>query len=298
MVITIKSVIQICIEGGVNLIKVNLKKILKERKISLAKLSKATGISTNALSSFQNQKTESIYYPTIEAITKELDISVGELIEQIEEYYEVTIEIKGKVLEKESCTAMVHFSGVEHEATYTHEIKFIYNFIPNSFFEQYNRLIIYLSDETNRELPTTIRQIFQHYDLTEHGKGIYYCIGYLLLQELMKLPDFSSLTVTDKVILNTDAISCLQYKVEDNPKEISRNSREAMEYLFREVTNSLYLVTADRSIKLSSHDVPNNIQYAPYIESLSTLDFVSKVEIAENNYERRLFIYNPKTTAW
>ena len=71
-----------------------------------------------------------------------------------------------------------------------------------------------------------------------------------------------------------------------------------MEYSFTEITNSLFLVTADRSIKLSSHDVPNNIQYAPYIESLSTLDFVSKVEIAENNYERRLFIYNPKTTAW
>ena len=280
------------------MIKVNLKKILKERKISLAKLSKATGISTNALSSFQNQKTESIYYPTIEAITKELDISVGELIEQVEEYYEVTLEIKGEVLAKESCTAVVHFTGIEHNASYTHEIKFIYEYIPNSFFEQYNRLFLSLNDELDGELPETIRSIIHHYDVTEHGKGIYYCIGYLLLQELMKLPEFSSLTVTDKVVLNTDAISRPEHTFKDTHSDIYLNTGEAMEYSFTEITNSLFLVTADRSIKLSSHDVPNNIQYAPYIESLSTLDFVSKVEIAENNYERRLFIYNPKTTAW
>lgn len=273
------------------MIKVNLKKILKERKISLAKLSKATGISTNALSSFQNQKTESVYYPTIEAITKELDISVGELIEQIEEQYEVTIEINGKVVEKKSCTALVHFTGIEHNASHTHEIKFIYEYIPNSFYEQYNRLFLSLNDELDGELPETIRNIIHHYDVTEHGKGIYYCIGYLLLQELMKLPDFSSLTVTDKVLLNTDAISCLQYTVEDNPKEISRNSGEAMEYSFREVTNSLYLVTADRSIEFLPHDPPKDVQYVPYIESLNTLSFVSKVEVDPKTFERRLFIY-------
>lgn len=273
------------------MIKVNLKKILKERKISLAKLSKATGISTNALSSFQNQKTESVYYPTIEAITKELDISVGELIEQVEEYYEVTVDINEKVVERKSCTALVHFTGIEHDATYTHEIKFIYEYHSNSFLEQYNRLFIYLNDESNGDLPETIRNIIQNFDFTENGKGIYYCIGYLLLQELMKLPDFSSLTVTDKVLLNTDAISYLQYTVEDTPKEIYRNTGEAMEYSFREIMNSLYLVTADRSIEFLPHDPPRNIQYVPYIESLNTLSFVSKVEVDQKTLERRLFIY-------
>lgn len=268
----------------------NLKKILKERKISLVKLSKATGISTNALSSFQNQKTESVYYPTIEAITKELDISVGELIEQIDEYYEMKVELKKYILERHSCTAIVHFIGVEHDAKYTHNIDFKYHY-SNIPFGNSKCLNIYLENGLDKDLPKFIEKIINQYDLTEHGKGLFYCIGYLLLQELMKLSDFPKLNLNDIVLLYTDDVTCPRYKVENTPKAISRNTGEAMEYTFREVINSLYLVTADRSIELISNHLPKDIQYAPYIESLSTLGFVSKVEVEQCGYERKLFIH-------
>lgn len=271
------------------MIKVNLKRILKERKISLANLSKATGISTNALSSFQNQKTESVYYPTVEAITNELDISVGDLIENISEYYEVKVEIKDFV-ENKINIALVHFIGVEHDASYIHEIQFACEYQSNRILNNYKRLQIYISDEINKQVPQSVLKIMHDYDFSESGKGIYYCIGYLLLQELMKLPNYSSLKVTDKIILNTDAISYFQYTVDDTPKEISRNTGESMEYKFREIVNSLYLVTADRSINFFAHDPPKDVKYIPYIENLDELEFVTKVEIDPESLERKLFI--------
>lgn len=93
------------------------------------------------------------------------------------------------------------------------------------------------------------------------------------------------------MLLYTDDVICPRYKVENTPKEISRNTGEVMEYTFREVINSLYLVTADRSIEVISNHLSKDIQYAPYIEFLSTMDFVTKVEIEQCGYERKLFIH-------
>ena len=58
----------------------NLKSILKEKRITLRKLSTLTGISTQALSNIKNGKTKRIELQTIGLLAKALDCSPNDLI--------------------------------------------------------------------------------------------------------------------------------------------------------------------------------------------------------------------------
>ncbi|TDL98523.1 XRE family transcriptional regulator [Macrococcus brunensis] len=62
------------------MIKVKLKEILKERNMTLNELSQITGISAKTLSLFQNKKTESVHYKTLEKIAIALNIEIGDII--------------------------------------------------------------------------------------------------------------------------------------------------------------------------------------------------------------------------
>lgn len=62
------------------MIEIKLKNILKKRGLTLVELSEITGIDQKTLSFFQNQKTKSIHYSTLEKILIALDIDISELI--------------------------------------------------------------------------------------------------------------------------------------------------------------------------------------------------------------------------
>lgn len=63
------------------MIKVKLKDLLKERNMTLNELSKLTNINPKTLSFFQNQKTESVHYGTLEKISRALNVDLHEIIE-------------------------------------------------------------------------------------------------------------------------------------------------------------------------------------------------------------------------
>ncbi|MFC6293581.1 hypothetical protein BHU61_10640 [Macrococcus epidermidis] len=63
------------------MIKVKLKELLKQRNMTLNELSKLTNINPKTLSFFQNQKTESVHYGTLEKISRALDAKLHEIIE-------------------------------------------------------------------------------------------------------------------------------------------------------------------------------------------------------------------------
>lgn len=60
-------------------IKINLKKILEDRKITITKMSNDIGISSNALGKIINEKSTSIHFDTIQAILDYLEIPLEEL---------------------------------------------------------------------------------------------------------------------------------------------------------------------------------------------------------------------------
>lgn len=64
-------------------IKVNLSKLLGERKLRASEVSRKTGINKNTLSSLYNENVTGIRFDTLEKLCKFLDCKVGELIEYV-----------------------------------------------------------------------------------------------------------------------------------------------------------------------------------------------------------------------
>ena len=62
------------------MIKFNLKKMMKEKKITLKELSSKTGLSINTLSLLSTGKSKGIQFETLEKIIRTLDCSVKDLI--------------------------------------------------------------------------------------------------------------------------------------------------------------------------------------------------------------------------
>jgi putative transcriptional regulator len=66
-------------------IKIHLGRLLGERKMKMAELSRRTGISKNALSDMYYEKGTAVRFDTLEKICAALACTVGELIEYIPE---------------------------------------------------------------------------------------------------------------------------------------------------------------------------------------------------------------------
>ena len=66
-------------------IKIHLSKLLGERKINMAELSRQTNISKNTLSGFYHEKNTGIRLDTLEKICKALNCSIADLLEYVPE---------------------------------------------------------------------------------------------------------------------------------------------------------------------------------------------------------------------
>ncbi len=62
-------------------IRIHLGRLLGERKMKMAELSRTTGISKNALSDVYYEKVKAVRFDTLEKICEALGCTVGELIE-------------------------------------------------------------------------------------------------------------------------------------------------------------------------------------------------------------------------
>lgn len=93
------------------MIKVNLKKILKEKGMTLTDLHNVTGITQNALSLFANNKSNGIQYSTLEKIINTLDIEISELLQPINQI--VTVNIQNLEFKKFSGHPNVEFMSID-----------------------------------------------------------------------------------------------------------------------------------------------------------------------------------------
>lgn len=65
------------------MLKNNLSKIMGEKRIRIAELSRLTGISQQAIIAIYYEQTKSVKFETIDKICNALEIPVGELFEHI-----------------------------------------------------------------------------------------------------------------------------------------------------------------------------------------------------------------------
>lgn len=66
----------------IDMIKFNLKKVMKQKKLNISQLNEMTGISRNSLSLLINGKSQGVQFETIEKITRALNIGIEELFEK------------------------------------------------------------------------------------------------------------------------------------------------------------------------------------------------------------------------
>lgn len=270
---------------GAKMIRVNLKRILKERKITLKELSNEIGISTNALSSFQNQKTESVYYPTIEAITSYLNIEVGDLIEKIDEYYELVVDIsRSHIEEKKFNKAYFHLNGVNHDYQSTIEFYFSY------CFKSSHSLVINLKVDKWSQIPEKLHKIIWRYDMTNKSEGLFWVLSNLLIQELISIKEFEHLDITSEILVNLKKIPLPFFEMEKIPKEISKNNNRIHEFTFRETCKNIFLVPYDGHIDFKPNNPPKGLKYIPYFEQISVLDFIAKLESNDKEEKVQVFI--------
>lgn len=68
------------------MIKVHLSRIMGEKRITVAELSRMTGLHRNGISKLYNEETDGVKFETLEKICDVLDCSVADLLEFKREY--------------------------------------------------------------------------------------------------------------------------------------------------------------------------------------------------------------------
>lgn len=76
------------------MIKFDLKRVMKEKKLNISQLNEMTGISRNSLSLLINGKSQGIQFETMEKITKALNVDIEDLFKDSFDY--ISLEISNK----------------------------------------------------------------------------------------------------------------------------------------------------------------------------------------------------------
>ncbi|WP_414045100.1 helix-turn-helix domain-containing protein [Macrococcus equi] len=183
------------------MIEVKLRDILKEKNMSLVELSELTGINTKTLSQFQNKKTESAHYNTISKIATALNISIGDLLENIKEKYAVSIENFKKIENRQFIFEIkYHFYKKE---TYTLDVKMIVDKFEST--PKNNIVFISIVDINQDNIPKYLEIDFKNtntnIDIMSHIH-FFKVISYLLVHKLLLIEDFIDLNESDEVIVS------------------------------------------------------------------------------------------------
>lgn len=67
------------------MIKVHLSRIMGDRRINIAELSRITGLHRNGITRLYNEETDGIKFDTLEKVCKALECEIDDLLEIIEE---------------------------------------------------------------------------------------------------------------------------------------------------------------------------------------------------------------------
>lgn len=260
------------------MIKVKLKEILKKKGMTLKELHEITGISMNSLSIFQNQKRDGIQFSTLERIASALDVSLSDLLQIVEDEYEIKVRINSystnvDTLVQQDLSASINFENIQ--SNYVINIYFDTKIIPNS---PLNFLIVNINDIKFENVSQNIKKILTAETSQLYQKELLHVLSYLLIQELMKRFPYDRLTILDDILVkwsaifpkfNLDSSNSVSGKITFNPRD----------YL-------VYLVPLDPNLILETKDYIPDTVYTAYIDSLTNLNIVTDINIEKESFQR------------
>lgn len=189
--------------------------------MSLKELSKLTGISSNTLSGIQNEKKESIHFPTLDKITTALDIQVDDLIKKIGCIYELSINV---VVEK-SNSSNTSICGITlseiHDNFDTQRLDLPFNF-HKGVVADYNVLLIEINSNDLQSMKNTIIDNGLKVSIEENITDLFKIISFLISLELInnKIVDIDLFSIImSNLIKNKENNKDIIQRVSINLKE-------------------------------------------------------------------------------
>jgi len=265
------------------MIKVNLRDILEEKKMTLTELSKETGITMKTLSAFQNQKVESVQFNTLEKITYALDITVEDLITKIVDVFNISIKFETIFNE---CSESGNFI-----ITWWYNDEFYQN-TPVQFKiirenrENYKRIEFILAkiDDTLPNnlftMPKIAYDYFERNNLFYNNNSFLELISYLLVQEYITEIATES-TIYDQYIINASNIVSAFNTIEIS-KDEARFTDVGNIFLNNKILYYVNLTSKDPGLHLKRKTIEASDTVTANIESLRNTKFINYINITED----------------
>lgn len=254
------------------MIKINLKNILKEKKMTLKQLSDLTGISSNTLSALQNQKKDSIHFPTLDKVTTALDIKVEDLILKYDSLYEIKVELLEDVINEQNSECIIILQDIQHPE-YKESFRLKFNISSDNVQDiNANKMDITLENllEITKNINDKSLAMKLEYDITD----LFEIVSFLIYQELI-----------NKNLLSLNHFSYIGSYLYSNKE----NANKYISYLYPrndsiEMTDTLLVYKLSINIDFKSNIEKKNQDYQPILDS-RTLEFntlVHQKEVVNN----------------
>lgn len=271
------------------MIKVMLRSILREKKMTLTELSKLTDISLKALSAFQNQKTDGIKYNTLDKISTALGLEIGELIKQVNQVYELKLNLLNEIhINEEGVARNIkaeflmkdYFDKVDYISDLTFDVKLTES---NSI----KKLSVYIKEFNHSKLPADINHYITKEVTAEINEGIVYIISHLIIYEVIKSKYIENINIYDDVYVYWGGGVYPKFVVD--PVNVDTIRYENDRIIFTNRDHKINLVPLNPSELIAPHAPDLSIPYTANIEAISNLPIVYNVEI-DDEYERTVYI--------
>ncbi|HHC9127273.1 helix-turn-helix domain-containing protein [Macrococcoides caseolyticum] len=280
------------------MIKVNLKKILKDRGITLSELSEGTGISLRGLSAFQNQKTDGVKYNTIEAICRYLDIEVSDLLKKYENIYNITCSIDLEDFDLPTNVPSGKKEYLNGKLIISNEIEeYIFNFDFSIAFEykngDYINVSLYIYKlQVPKALPKNISDFIDINNHFEEESAFYKIFAHLISQECMLLKNFPTISVWEDLWVKFSNDVIPPFRIIDVIADETMFSNTSEKLVFPKKEYRINTIPANPKEKITDEFgfVKFNIDYIPNFNSLISLKELNNIIILDN-FKRDLFIH-------
>lgn len=273
------------------MIKINLKNILRDRKITMLELHQMTGISQNTLSLFANQKSSGVQYPTIEKIVRALNVEVGELIEHVENVYDLSVETtvdkeEGNTIFISSKLIFTNTSNSEETYNVKIPLQMSLSLYPNTL--EVNIAVI----EINKTPVFSSPYIHALYTMSSDGKPkeIFYITAYMIVKDILDNLQRYKCDLNSTIIfiwkqLLPKFFFGNNFEGSENNKKLIKNSSN-MFFVKREIIVSL--VPKNPDLEFDIFHIVQDVM--PNLDGLIDFSTVYSVEIDKNNFDRKLKI--------
>lgn len=268
------------------MIKVTLKQLLKNRKMTLTEVSRETGISLKALSAFQNQRTDGVQYNTLDKLSKVLNVEVGEILKRIDHVLKLDVNIH-KSIEFQKNTKV----NVDATLTITDVNDQLYNSLINfdiyiHEYDTFKDMFIYIKSLDRSELSVELNDVITN-ELQETHHQFLLIVSHMIVQRLLQEEALSNFNIYDNVRVSWRRIAN-KYRIDNVNYDAISNENERI--MFVEEQHHINLVPLNPDMALEENSEKNlAIPYTANMDDLASLSMLYNIELNED-YERLVYI--------